>query len=92
MTFNLPNSPLKFFPTQNLHCSYNIIIIVAALPMYIKMDQVVDIVLLCLGQEDKSKLKIRSTGIFDKKQQQPGGSSSSKAWNVLKRLDSSVLR
>ena len=43
-----------------------------------------------LGHEDKSKLKIRSTGIFDKKQ--PGSSSSSKAWNVLKRLDSSVLR
>ena len=44
---------------------------------------------ISLGHEDKSKLKIRSTGIFDKKQP---GLSSSKAWGVLKRLDSTVLR
>ena len=47
------------------------------------------IVCYSLGHEDKGKLKVRSTGIFDKKQP---GSSSLKAWNVLKRLDSSVLR
>ena len=75
----------KVFPYQNV-ALYGILQLHS---MYIKIDQIADIMLLCLGQEDKNKLKIRSTGIFDKKQP---GSSSSKAWNVLKRLDSSVLR
>ena len=38
------------------------------------------------SSKDKEKLQVRSAGIFDKKQ------SSSKTWNVLSRLDPSVLR
>ncbi|XP_065905127.1 probable splicing factor YJU2B isoform X3 [Dysidea avara] len=38
------------------------------------------------SSKEKGKLQVRSAGIFDKKQ------SSSKSWNVLSRLDPSVLR
>ena len=38
------------------------------------------------SSKEKGKLQVHSAGIFDKKQ------SSSKTWNVLSRLDPSVLR